>query len=144
MKDRLLALMKAESLTPSQFADELAIQRSAVSHLVSGRNLPSYDVLVKILNRFPEINPEWLLLGKGEMYKKPKTGSLFDQPEHPSETGSVRAEPDAMQELHSSDPENYGSKTSSGAQKNPGIKEILLLFSDNTFQRFIPQQEKLP
>lgn len=141
MKDRLLALMKAESLSPSQFADELSIQRSAVSHLISGRNLPSYDVLVRILNRFPDVNPEWLLLGKGEMYRKPQTGTLFEHPVHPGETNKDSKQTEVIRAVHSSDPENYGSVVSDAVRNGPRVKEILLLYTDNSFQRFVPQQD---
>jgi len=142
MKDRLLALMKAESLSPSQFADELSIQRSAVSHLVSGRNLPSYDVLVKILKRFPDVNPEWLLLGKGEMYRKPHTGTLFEQPLLSPETAADTVKTEGIREIRSSDPEKYGSSVPDAGKNTNRVKEILLLFADNTYQRFVPQQDK--
>lgn len=142
MKDRLQALMKAESLSPSQFADEISIQRSAVSHLISGRNLPSYDVLVKILERFPDVNPEWLLLGKGEMYKNQRAGSLFEQTLNPSETSTVKKTSEVIREIHSSEPTKYGSTVPDSAMSSTRVKEILLLFADNTYQRFVPQHNK--
>ena len=52
MKDRILAVMEHEGLTPSKFAEAIGIQRSAMSHIISGRNNPSLDVLIKILERF--------------------------------------------------------------------------------------------
>ena len=67
MTDRISLLLKARNITASQFADEIGVQRSSISHVLSGRNKPSLDFIQKILKRFPEINPDWLLFGKGPM-----------------------------------------------------------------------------
>lgn len=69
MKEQLHKLMEAEGLSPARFADEIGVQRSSISHILSGRNKPSYDFLMKILERFKGINAEWLLTGKGNMIK---------------------------------------------------------------------------
>ncbi|MFR9582707.1 MAG: helix-turn-helix domain-containing protein [Rikenellaceae bacterium] len=61
--------MKSEGLTPSRLAEILEIQPSGISHLVSGRNKPGFDLLQKILARFPRINPDWLLLDSDQMYR---------------------------------------------------------------------------
>lgn len=70
MKNRLRKLMKAEGLNSTRLAEILEIQASGISHIMSGRNKPSYDFIVKILSRFPSVNPEWLLLEKGPMYRE--------------------------------------------------------------------------
>ncbi len=70
MKEKITHLMKSEGLTTTRLAEILEIQPSAVSHLVSGRNKPGYDLLQKILRRFPRINPDWLLLDSDEPYRK--------------------------------------------------------------------------
>ena len=69
MKDQITKLMTAEGLTPAKFADEIGVQRSSVSHILSDRNKPSYDFILKILERFSGINADWLLTGKGTMIK---------------------------------------------------------------------------
>ncbi|MFI3304812.1 MAG: helix-turn-helix transcriptional regulator [Rikenellaceae bacterium] len=69
MKDKITYLMKSEGLTTTRLAEILEIQPSAVSHLVSGRNKPGYDLLQKILRRFPKINPDWLLLDSDTPYR---------------------------------------------------------------------------
>lgn len=68
MIKRIEALMKVKNLTASQFADAIGIQRSGISHILAGRNNPSLDFVLKVLNVFPEVSPAWLLQGKGEMY----------------------------------------------------------------------------
>ncbi len=77
MVERILLLLKVKNLSPSKFADEIGIQRSSMSHIMSGRNLPSLDLITKIINKFPDINSEWLLMGMGQMIKS-KQIDLFD------------------------------------------------------------------
>lgn len=79
MVDRILLVLKIKNLTPSKFADEIGIQRSSMSHIMSGRNLPSLDLITKILNKYPDINSEWLLQGAGPMMKTIQI-DLFEQP----------------------------------------------------------------
>jgi transcriptional regulator with XRE-family HTH domain len=67
MVDRITLLLKTRNISASQFADEIGVQRSSISHVLSGRNKPSLDFIQKILVRYPEINPDWLLFGKGSM-----------------------------------------------------------------------------
>ncbi len=69
MNRRIKEIIRKKSLTNSAFADLLGIQRSGVSHILSGRNKPSIDFITKLLEKFPEIDAEWLILGKGNMYK---------------------------------------------------------------------------
>lgn len=69
MKDRISKILREEGMTAAKFADEIGVQASGISHILSGRNNPSTDFLIKILERFRGINAEWLLLGKGNMYK---------------------------------------------------------------------------
>lgn len=85
MEDRLLKLLDAEQLSSSKFADVIGVQRSSISHILSGRNKPSFDFLQKILRAFPMLNADWLILGEGNMYEGETGpvgggGSLFDQP----------------------------------------------------------------
>ncbi len=78
MKDKISYLMKSENLSNTRFAEILGIQPSAVSHLVSGRNKPGYDLLQRILRRFPRINPDWLLLDAEEPYRHDIDDNISD------------------------------------------------------------------
>ena len=60
--------MQAKNITAKQFAEEIGIQPSGMSHIMSGRNNPSLEFVNKVIRRYPEIDANWLLLGKGEMY----------------------------------------------------------------------------
>ncbi len=72
MRERLEKFIKTEGLTPSRFAEIMGVQPSSISHILGGRNKPSFDFIEKMLLRFPKINPDWLLLGKGTMYRSPE------------------------------------------------------------------------
>ncbi len=69
MKSRLQTLLSSEKITSSRFADIIGVNRSSISHILSGRNNPSLDILQKVLTKFPHINPDWLLLGQGNMLR---------------------------------------------------------------------------
>lgn len=69
MLERILLILKTRNLSASQFADEINVQRSSISHILSGRNNPSLEFILKIVKKFPEIDIEWLLTGKGQMIK---------------------------------------------------------------------------
>jgi len=90
MKDRIERILRYYSVSPSQFADELGVQRSNISHILSERNKPSLDFIQKILNRFKDLNPDWLLSGKGEMLRSTQQSqSLFENvPQNTQTTGS--------------------------------------------------------
>ena len=60
MGEKLLRLMKSEGLTSSRLAEILGTGASNISHIISGRSKPGYDLLRKILLSFPQINPDWL------------------------------------------------------------------------------------
>lgn len=65
-RERIEYLINLYMLTPSQFADKTGIQRASVSHILSSRNKPSYEIMQKISLAFPEVNVGWLFMGIGE------------------------------------------------------------------------------
>ena len=84
MKEKLQQLMKSEGLTSSRMAEILGIQPSGISHILAGRNKPGFDLLQKILRRFPRVNPDWLLLDSEQMYRT-------ENPESSSSTSGTDA-----------------------------------------------------
>jgi transcriptional regulator with XRE-family HTH domain len=68
MQEQLREILSRENLTSSQFADRIGVQRSSVSHVISGRNKPGFDFISKILTAFPGLNANWLISGSGQMY----------------------------------------------------------------------------
>ncbi len=83
MKNRIQKFLDVEQISASKFADEIGVQRSSISHILSGRNNPSLEVIQKILSRFDDLNPEWLVTGKGDMYKPNRQPTLFDRISEP-------------------------------------------------------------
>ncbi len=89
MNERLIQFLSAENISQAQFADSINVARAGVSHIVAGRNKPGWDFIINTMNRYPTLNIEWLLTGKGKMYKntvvnegngaKKELNSLFDE-----------------------------------------------------------------
>lgn len=104
MINRLLQFLGAENISQSQFADTIGVARASVSHILSGRNKPGYDFIEGIMLHYPALNMEWLITGRGRMYKCSDTGgeSLF------SEENTV--------------------------QVGRRIERVVVFYSDNTFQ----------
>jgi transcriptional regulator with XRE-family HTH domain len=132
MVDRILDLMKQKNFTPSQFADEIGIQRSGMSHLLSGRNKPSLEFIMKILKRFPEVKADWLLYGKTEFEVesnsptvKPKVQgtTLFDLQE---ETVEVKHEEPAPR-----------MQRKEKAEKK--VERIIIFYDDRSFREYKPE-----
>ena len=69
MKEKLEFLCSKYNLTASSLAKVLGVEASAISHIRSGRNKPSYDFVIKILRAFPDVNPDWLLLDGEEFLR---------------------------------------------------------------------------
>ena len=105
-RERIELLMKCYELSPSQFADRTGIQRASVSHILSGRNKPSLEIMQKICESFPQLDAKWLMLGVGEEPGKaesvetsasPVENTLFPPSEH-----SLPADVQPAPALHSS------------------------------------------
>ena len=92
MKERLLEFLKAENKSSAQLAEEIGVQPSGISHILSGRNNPSLDFVLKMLEKYQFLSTDWLLFGKGTMYKDKQMQSLFDDADitdRKPDTGSV-------------------------------------------------------
>lgn len=132
-KDRIEALIRHEGLSLSQFANEINIQGSTLSHIMSGRNNPSLDVMKRILERFPNINPDWLIFGKEPRFRQISQShempSLFDEPEL---SASSVASSVQVPETLSISTEMKEEKTV--VQSSRTITRVVIFYSDNTFE----------
>ena len=79
MNQRLQQFLAAENLTQAQFAESIGVAKASVSHIISGRNKPGFDFIESMARHYPSLNIEWLVTGKGKMYKKESL--LFDIPD---------------------------------------------------------------
>lgn len=67
---RIETVIEHLELSVSAFADEIGVQRSSISHLLNGRNKPSLDFVMKLVNTYPEVDLYWLLKGEGRFPKE--------------------------------------------------------------------------
>ncbi len=114
---RMERLLAHYGLTASAFADKIQVQRSSISHLLSGRNKPSLDFVLKVVKTFPEVNLYWLLNGKGS----------FPTSAH-SET-----EMDSSPKVHLT-PESGLASPMSKTEKT--IEKIIIFYSDGSFKSY--------
>lgn len=80
--EKINLILKTKNISARQFAEEIGVQPSGMSHILSGRNNPSLDFVMKVVRRYPEIDIKWLMFGQGEMLVKaaPSTSSVADSP----------------------------------------------------------------
>ena len=112
MKERIIQFLSENNLTSTKFADFIGVQRSSISHILSGRNKPSFDFIEKMLLSYPDINAQWLITGKGNMFTNQQ--SLF---------GSDNKITDSTTSRES----NIQESLNIGAQKSNSDKEIELV-----------------
>jgi transcriptional regulator with XRE-family HTH domain len=148
MKERLLKFLEEESLTAAKFADEIGVQRSSISHILSGRNNPGYDFFQKILKRYPQINAEWLLMGSGKMTKAPKQASLFtvesdvipEPIEKSTDNNHTETFVPGTEPINQSENEirlNHENKENVSLKN---IEKIVILYTDNSFREYVPSK----
>ena len=150
MREKLLNLMKAEQLTASKLAELLGIQPSGISHILGGRNKPSFDLVQKILRRFPQVNPDWLLLDQGEMYRTINSSSeesSFDNASQDSavinsDDQSLSYENNTTHTLPNSSPSVALAQESiaTALTQHGRVKRVIVLFEDHTFESFEMQR----
>lgn len=78
--ERIKKVMEQHQLSASSFADKIGVQRSSISHILSGRNKPSLDFVLKITNTFNDVDIEWLLNGKGDFPKNESKAATTSTP----------------------------------------------------------------
>ena len=146
MKEQLLKLIKDKNLTSAKFADVIGVQASSISHILSDRNKPSYDFILKILSRFPELNAEWLLSGKGSMYKTKEQPTLFNENNIPQNSNNeiIQIEEKIPLNIHEKIDDKSEILQSKGLKEEPKsssskIEKIVLFYSDKTFNEYIPK-----
>lgn len=144
MKERLLEFLRAENKSSAQLAEEIGVQASGISHILSGRNNPSLDFVLKMLEKYKFISSDWLLFGKGQMYKEHSANSLFNQntlfsslnyndPEPEKAVTAVKVEEEDKKQNTIENPDNLKSET------GKRIRRLVWFYDDNTFEEFYPQ-----
>lgn len=146
MKERILAFLQSENKSYAQFAEEIGVQPSGISHILSGRNNPSLDFVVKMLHKYTSLSAEWLLFGRGAMYKYASQPTLFDT--EPQVTVSEGQSFDETPEREIGImPSPDGQEGASGIELKEEIEpertekrltRVLMFYSDKTFTEYRP------
>ena len=135
MIERILELMKQKNLTPSQFADEIGIQRSGISHLISGRNKPSLEFIMKVLKRYPDVKAEYLLYGTSESGMEIKEESRVEKEIIPKVSANLFDQPDIVE----SKPEPKPQRPVKRERTDRKIEKIVVFYDDKTFREYDPE-----
>lgn len=157
MNTRLKQFIAAENISQSQFADTIKVVRASVSHVLSGRNNPGYDFIRAIMLAYPNLNMEWLMLGKGKMYKDqvneqpkpahtsltaPTEGDLFyaDDLYAPEEEFIPSPEPESLPDIETPLENRIPEQTFTQANTVESIvnqrkvSKIIIFFDDGSYQ----------
>ncbi len=172
MIDRIRKIMEEEGMPYGKFAEEIGINSSRLSHYISGRNNVSLDLVTRILERFRGINPEWLLFGRGEMYKSAEAKGVYREPDlfssqlvTPPENPLSSNEADKLynntQMMDFSEPEqlitpdNISKNISQFSESQPvepiksmsknkhEIEKIIVMYTDSTFDCYSPNGHRI-
>ena len=126
-RERIEAVIKSMNLSARQFAEQIKVQPGTISNMMAGRNNPSLEVMKRIMQRYPTINPEWLIAGKGEMWRTVpgEEAGLFD---HQPPTDGLA-------------PQRHAKEEEQPVQVAPQkkISRIVVYYTDNTFEEFYHQ-----
>lgn len=120
---RLQKVIDFYNESASSFAEKIGVQRSSISHILSGRNKPSLDFVLKVLSSFPEVELYWLLNGKGKF------------PSEENQETKIASDKNVIAEknLHNTSEINQTSKISS---KEKSIERIIIFYTDGSFKNF--------
>lgn len=155
INDRVKLIIEREQMSVKEFAESINITDATIKHIINGRNNPSYDVMQKILSRYPYINSSWLIMGEGEMYKEGVSrentdsnfgsGSLFPDENAFSateRTDNSKNRKDLALEKHKKEGEVTINKEVI-YQKLPErkVKEIRVFYDDGTYETFKPEKQ---
>jgi len=169
MKNQLLEIMNTYNLTAAQLAEQIGIQPSRISHVLSGRNNPSYDFIYRLLSKYPSINAEWLITGKEPMYKntsrntelttkgssskdsdgelkqRTKSNLQFTNAELPFSESEPESKPEStpnqeVKDNMTSEPEHSGnSEPEKVNHTTKKVERIVVFYSDKTFTEYSPE-----
>ncbi len=153
INDKIKQILIEKNLSPSHFADEIGVQRSSISHILSGRNRPSFDIIQKIIRRFPDLGFDWILeeepVSTTPTFRNPNrfteqqramtipnqnSGSYSNTGYNSSGIRSQRAEIPPMQSAYPA--EELLPETEKTLSKT--VERILIFYSDGTFKEYSP------
>ncbi len=140
--------MDHKGLTSSELADTIGVQRSNVTHVLHGRNKPSFPFISKLLETYPEIDAKWLILGEGQMLEAGTSSAATLFQEEVPATYSVPIEKNtekASEKIKHQDtiednpiPKSLVSAVLEGDTKE--IERVVIFYTDQTFKQYTPSK----
>ena len=147
MKERILEFLRIENKSSAQFATEIGVLPSSVSHILSGRNNPSLDFIMKMLEKYHYISAEWLLFGRGQMYTPDVNTAresdiemnLFNDEEVSVKLNdkSFTSDLNDRNEISGNEGKSFGINDIRKSGKD--CIKIVCFYTDNTFKEYLPE-----
>ena len=162
INDKIKQILIERNLTPSYFADEIGVQRSSISHILSGRNRPSFDIIQKIIRRFPDLGYEWIMEEEPQPhsssvqlgYSTARTNAqpapvnqrdrFITQPAAISSPMNMRNQRDELPPLlqsaktSSSESQSFGVDPTASTSVEKKVERILIFYTDGSFREYAP------
>lgn len=139
LNERIELLLHFKNLSPSQFAEAIDVQRSSISHILSGRNKPSLDFISKVVKAFPDVSYNWLIDGSGTLNATAtqQTMPLEEEQGNPTLVTNVN------QQVRSETPPIYTSVNNKNTEgvtpdNSKTIRQIIVFYTDNSFETYFP------
>lgn len=138
MNLRLQKFLDAENISQASFADTIGVARAGVSHILTGRNKPGYDFISSMMKNYPNLNIEWLLVGKGKMYKEsPLEKELLKEKEEipfQPDSGLFSPPAEAEPEIRMGNQPEERKRSYENKDEKRKIVRLVIFYSDNTFE----------
>ncbi|MBR6291975.1 MAG: helix-turn-helix transcriptional regulator [Bacteroidales bacterium] len=156
MINRINLILRAKNITARQFAEEIGIQPSGMSHIMSGRNNPSLDFVTKVIRRYPEIDANWLIMGRGAMYGGAAATdpvAPVEQPTMPEPVREATLFEDVPEPVADEEPQTREEEITEQAPQpaftmsqsavpqvpEPTVERMMLIYSDGTYKVYTPR-----
>lgn len=155
MNVRIKQFMDHKSISSSELADSIGVQRSNVTHVLQGRNKPGFLFISKLLETYPEINAKWLITGEGDMltaslsiapppkndlFSEPMPISAPEAPKGKEPVGILAAEPDEKAKVINKEPVTTQLNPELVAVPGKEVERIVVFYSDQTFKQYLPSK----
>lgn len=143
MNERIREFLLAENKSSAQLAEEIGVQPSGISHILSGRNHPSLDFVLKMLETYKFLSNDWLLFGTGSMYKEERKPDLFN--DNVTDSAETDKNEESGSSIHNKNdlqrPAKEINRTISlntPTDHSAKVEKIVWFFNDNTFEEYFP------
>jgi transcriptional regulator with XRE-family HTH domain len=146
LNQKIKQILVEKQLSPSYFADEIGVQRSSISHILSGRNKPSFEIIQKIVKRFPDLGYEWLMDDTNTIAMPKGSNSIPNQhsfaPQSGTDMDDELVEYKKAMLSDKSAKAILNGKTNgfivNSAMSGKTVERILIFYSDKSFTEYSP------